>query len=273
MNELLDNPAVQAGIIPALVGLVAGAALLRTRWLALVPVAALAAVVSLALGWSMEPLTTVRKVVLCALGAGVLALVLEALSVAPGRVLRALLALAAAGAALWVGSRALAQLEGSALWLRVALLAVVAAAVVSGFVATAGDPLKALAAASVLGFTAGFLALLGASASQAFMGIGIGAASGVAVLLQMARGRAPETRFLLLPVLAFAALAPMVGHLTGGLTWLALLPLPFVAPAAALIEAPDRPVWQQALLSGLPALVPALVALALAWFRVGAAAS
>lgn len=273
MNELLDNPAVQAGVIPALVGLVAGVALLRTRFLALVPVAALAAVVTLALGWSMEPLTTVRKVVLCALAAGVLALVFDALALAPGRLLRALLALAAAGAALWVGSRALAQLEGSALWLRGLLLALLGAAIVSSFVATAGDALKSLAAASVLGFAAGFLALLGASGSQAFMGIGIGAACGVAVLLQMARGRAPETRFLLLPVLAFAALAPMVAHLTGGLTWLALLPLPFVAPAAALFKAPDKPVWQQALLSGLPALVPALVALALAWFRVGAAAS
>lgn len=273
MNELLDNPAVQAGLIPALVGLVAGGALLRTRWLVLVPLAALAAVVTLALGWSMEPLTTVRKVVLCALAAGGLALVLEALALAPGRALRVVLALAAAGAALWVGSRALAQMEGSALWLRGALLAVLAAAIVSSFAATAGDTLKSLAAASVLGFGAGLLALLGASASQAFMGIGIGAASGVAVLWQMLRGRAPETRFLLLPVLAFAALAPMVGHLTGGLTWLALLPLPFVAPAAALFKAPDKPVWQQALLSGLPALVPVLVALALAWFRVGAAAS
>ncbi len=273
MNPLLDNPAIQAGVIPALVGLVASALLLRTRLLVLVPLAALAAVVTLALGWSMEPLTTVRKVVLSALAFGVLALVLESLAPQPGKAVRAVLALAAAAAALWVGSRALGQLEGSELWLRGALLALVAAATVSGFSITAGDPLKGLAAASVLGFAAGFLALLGASASQAFMGIGIGAASGVAVVIQMVRGRAPETVYLLLPVLAFASLAPMVGHLTGGLTWLALLPLPFVAPAAALFKAPDKPVWQQALLSGLPALVPALVALALAWFRVGAAAS
>ena len=46
-----------------------------------------------------------------------------------------------------------------------------------------------------------------------------------------------------------------------------------MAPATTLLKTPDKPVWQQALLSGLPALVPAFIALALAWFRVGAAAS
>lgn len=273
MNELLQNPAVQAGVLPSIVGLAVGALLLRSRYLVLVPLAALAAVVTVALGWSMEPLTTVRKVVLCVLGAGAVALVLEALSLAPTRVIRIVLAAAATALAGWVGSRALAQLEGAEFWLRVVLLLGMATATVYGLSATAGDALSSLCASTVLGFTAGLLALLGASASQAFMGIGIGAASGMVVLLQMARGRAPLTHYLLLPVLAFAALAPLVAHLTGGLPWLALLPLPFVAPAAALLKAPDKPVWQQAMLSGLPALVPAFVALALAWFRVGAPAS
>jgi hypothetical protein len=274
VNELLANPAVQAGFVPALVGLLAAAALRRTRFLVLVPLLALVAVVTLAIGVSFDPMTTVRKVVLCTLLAGGAALVLDGLEVEASRVLRSVVALAAVAAALWVGSRVLQQLEGAALWSKAALLCVFALALVSTFVATAGDTLKSLAAATVLGFNAGALALLGASASLAFMGIGIGAACGIAVLLLMAFGRAaPAARFLPLPVLAFAALAPMVAHLTGELTFYALWPLLLVAPAAALLKAPARSLWQQALLSGLPALLPALLSVALAWFRVGAAAT
>ncbi len=272
MNELLANPAVQAGVVPAVVGLIAAATLARTRWLVLAPLAAFVAVVALAIGLSFEPMTTVRKVVVCTLLAGGAALVLDALALAPSWLLRGLLALAAAAAALWVGARVLQQLEGAALWTKALLLAAFAAALVSTFVATAGDTLRSLVAASVLGFNAGLLALLGASASQAFMGIGLGAASGVAALWLMVRGQAaPATRFLLLPLLAFAALAPMVASLTGGLTFYALLPLLLVAPATALLKAPGRPLWQQALLAGAPALVPMALSLALAWFRVGAA--
>lgn len=271
MNSLIDNPAIQAGAIPALAGFIVSALLLRTRMLVLVPLTALVVVATLVLGWSMHPLTTVSKVVLSSFGFGALALALELLMPMPGKSVRAFLAISATAAAIWVASRALGQLPGSEVLFRAALIAVVVVLTVSGFSRTGADPLKSLIAACVLGFTSGFLVFLGASTSLAFIGIGIGAASGVAALMQMSLGRGPATVYLLLPVLAFASLAPAIAHLTGGLTWLALLPLPLVAPAAALISATERPVWQQAMLSGLPALVPSFLALALAWFRVGAA--
>jgi hypothetical protein len=274
VNELLANPAVQAGVVPALIGLLLGAVLLHTRFMALVPLAALLAVVALALGLSFDPMTTVRKVVVCSLAAGVVALALEGLNVAAGKAVALLLALAAAAAALWIGSRVLAQLEGSALYARGALLAAFAPAMMLGFMATRGSSLRSLVAATVLGFNAGLLGLLGASASLAFMGIGIGASSGVAVLLQMLRGRvAPSAVYLLVPVLVFAALGSTVASLTGGLSFYALLPLLAVAPAAALLQGEKHPVWQQALRAGLPSLVPMALSLSLAWFRVGGASS
>jgi hypothetical protein len=270
VDELLANPAVQAGVVPTLIGLLLGALLLRTRYMALVPLAALLAVVALALGLSFDPMTTVRKVVVCTLAAGVVALVLEALNVAPGKVVAVLLALGAAVCALWIGSRVLAQLEGGALVTRGALLAAFALATILGFLATRGSSLRSLVAATVLGFNAGLLGLLGASASLAFMGIGIGTSCGVAVLLQMLRGRAaPAAVYLLVPVLVFAALGPTVASLTGGLSFYALLPLLLVAPATALWQGEQRPVWQQALRAGVPALAPMALSLALAWFRIG----
>jgi len=274
VNELLANPAVQGGVIPALIGLLLGAALLRTRFLVLVPLLALLAVVALALGLSFDPLTTVRKVVVCTLAAGAVALLLEALDVAAGKLVVLLLALAAAAAALWIAARVLAQLEGGALFAKGALLAAFAFAMMLGVVATRGSSLRGLVAAIVLGFSAGVLGLLGASASLALMGIGIGASSGVAVLLQMLRGRAaPAASYLLVPVLLFAALGPTVASITGELSFYALLPLLAVAPATALLTGEPRPVWQQALRAGVPALVPMALSLALAWFRIGGASA
>jgi hypothetical protein len=270
VSELLANPAVQAGVIPALIGLLLGGTLLRTRFLAIVPLAALLAVVALALGLSFDPMTTVRKVVVCTLAAGVVALLLEALQVEAGKAVTLALALAAAAAALWIGSRVLAQLEGAALYGKGALLAAFALAMMLGFTASHGSTLRGLVAATVLGFSAGVLGLLGASASLAFMGIGIGASCGVAVLLQMVRGRAaPAATFLLVPVLLFATLGPTVASLTSELSFYALLPLLAVAPSAALLQGDHRPVWQQALRAGVPALVPMALSLALAWFRIG----
>lgn len=274
MNELLANPAVQAGVIPALIGLLLGAALMRTRFMVAVPLVAFLAVVALALGLSFEPMTTVRKVVVCTLAAGAVALLLDALNVATGKVVAGLLALAAGAAALWIGARVLAQLEGGALYGKAALLAAFAFAMMLGFLATRGSSLRSLVAAIVLGFSAGVLGLLGASASLAFMGIAIGASSGVAVLLQMARGRAaPAASYLLVPVVVFAALGPTVASLTGELSFYSLLPLLAVAPATALLTGEQRPVWQQALRAGVPAILPMAVSLLLAWFRIGGASA
>ena len=57
MEELLANPAVQAGVAPFLSALVAAAALRRTRLLGVAVALAFALVIALTVGYAFEPLT------------------------------------------------------------------------------------------------------------------------------------------------------------------------------------------------------------------------
>ena len=64
MNDLLQNPAIQAGVIPFVVSLIAAAVLSRSRLTGLALVAGFAAVVGLTIGFTFESLTSTRKLVL-----------------------------------------------------------------------------------------------------------------------------------------------------------------------------------------------------------------
>ena len=94
MNEFLANPAVQAGLAPFAVALIVSALLLRTRLMGLAIGAGFATVIVLAIGFSFEPLTAVRKMVLSGAGACVLLLLLELRGVAPRAGVRVALAVA-----------------------------------------------------------------------------------------------------------------------------------------------------------------------------------
>lgn len=273
MNDLLNHPAVQAGVIPFLVGLAGAFALARTRFLAAVPWAAFIAVVALVLGFSLEPMTAVRKLVVIGLAGGVVALVLEASPLRPtSPLVRAALAALAAAASLWMLSRVLGQREGGALWGAAAGVALYGAAVTASLLWLAGDTLRSSVAMTVVGVASGALALLSASASMAQIGIALGAASGALVLTALLRGRrAAPGWFLALPVSLVCGAIGTGSAMTGDGPWLALLPVPLIAVAARLARvADDRPVWVAAVVSGLAALVPAGLAVALAWLRIGA---
>lgn len=272
MSDLLNHPAVQAGVIPFILGLVLAFALARSRFLAVVPWAAFIAVVALALDFSVEPLTAVRKLVLVGLASGALALGLEAARARATPVVRAALAVLAAAAALWMLARVLAQREGAELWLTGVGVAIYGAALTTSLLLLAGDTLRASVATTVVALASGALALLAASASMAQIGIALGASSGAMVLVAMVRGeRAPPGWFLALPVALVCSLIGTGASVTGGGSWLALLPMPLIAVAARLARVGDeRPLWLAAIVSGAAALVPAAVAVALAWLRIGA---
>jgi hypothetical protein len=271
MNDLLDNPAMQSGVIPLVLGLVLAFALARTRFLVLVPWAGFVAVVALALGFAIEPLTSVRKLVLVGLASGVLALALETAKMRMTPALRGALALIAAAAALWVAWRVLAQKDGAALWLGSAGAALYAGLLTYGLLAQSTDPLRAAVCTTVLALASGLLGLLGASISMTLMGFALGAAAGATVLVQMLQGaRAPLGHFTALPPALICGLIGIGASTAGSLTWPALLPLLLLPLAPRLIAAQnDRSVWRDAVYVGAACLVPAALALVLAWTRVG----
>ena len=274
MNDLLDNPAVQAGVAPFLVALVLAALLRRRGLLGLAIGAALATVAVLALGFSFETLTAPRKMVLVGLGASVLVLPLELSAVAPRWPLRAALAGATAVAAVWVLWRVLQRMDlVPALGAGLAAAAYVAALVESTF-AVRNDPVRSASAALVLGLATGMLCLFAASATLMQVGIAVGAGAGAALVLQMVSGRRASVGWTLAwPASVVAALLGLLSVFTGELRWYCLLPLLAVPWATRLAPAGQRPVWLSAVLASLASLAPALMAVAFAWFSDGAAAS
>ena len=245
MNELLDNPAVQAGVVPFVVALVVAALLQRTRITGLAIGAGFAAVIVLAIGFSFEPLTAVRKMVLCGVGACLLLVAMELRAVAPSTRVRLALAAAAALAAVWVVLRVLVQKEtGPALLAGLGAAAYLAALVDAGNHADA-DPLGLAASGLMMGLCAGALALLGASASMAQVGIAVGASSGAVLLVQMLTARRlPVGWTLALPASVLAGLVGLLAVFTASLPWYCLIPTLAIPWATRLYpQGKNKPIW------------------------------
>jgi hypothetical protein len=276
VNDLLSNPAVQAGVVPFIVGLFIALPLARTRFLALAVAAGLLAVLALTIGFSIDPFTSVKKLVAVVLGATVVSLALEAANIAPRRAIIAALSALAALAALWVTWRVLVQRESPSLWVgAVGALAFAAGTTASATAASAHSSLRGAVIGAMLGWGSGILALLGASALLAQLGLAVGSASAAVALVQMVRGReAPLGWTVVLPAAVAASTIGVLAATTGELRWYCLLPLPFAPLLAWLVpQGLARRTWQQAFLVGFAALVPIAVAIALAWWSPGASSS
>lgn len=267
MDELMQNPAVQAGIAPFIVALVAAGLLRKTRFLGLAQIAGFAVLIALAIGFSFESLTSTRKLVIVGLLTLVPLLLLELKNWSARPVLRSSVALLVGLAAVWVVLRVLQQKE-----LPSALLAGVASAaylfiLVESTLRVSDDSVRGAAAGLMLGLASGALALLGASALLAQVGIAVGAAAGATLLVQMISGtRSPTGATLSLPASVVAGLVGLLAVFTGALPWFCLLPTLAIPWATCLVPAGSRPVWLTAFLTSLAASVPLLLALGLAWF-------
>ncbi|MEO6017649.1 MAG: hypothetical protein ABIP46_10355 [Polaromonas sp.] len=274
MNELLDNPAVQAGVAPFITALVVAVLLRRTRLSGLAIGAGFATVVFLALGFSLESLTSVRKMILSGAAATVLVLLLEAAKVRFKPAISAALSVAAAAAGVWVISRVLQQRETGAALLAGAGAAFYVAMMVESGNRVGRDAVRGSAAALMFGLASGALALLGASASLAQVGIAIGASAGAVLLIQMLTGKyAPAGWTLALPANVVGSLVGLLAVFTGELPWYCLLPTLAIPWATCLVPAGKRPVWLTALLSALAAFIPMLLAVALAWATAGSSST
>lgn len=274
MNELLDNPAVQAGVAPFVVALVASALLGRSRWLGLAIGAGFLTTVALVMGLSFESMTSVRKMVLIGVSATAAILVLELAKLLPQTRARGILATLCGGAAIWMLLRVLQQQPLGAALLSGGAAALYVAFLTDSTTSVSGDSVRASAVALILGLGAGALALLGASAMLAQIGIAIGAASGATLLVQMIAGcRAPPGWSLALVAGLVSALVGLLAVFTGELRWYCLLPTLAVPWSVRLVPAGTRAVWLTAVLTAAAALVPMLFAIGLAWLAAASPAT
>lgn len=268
MTEWMQHPAIQAGFAPFCVSLVLSFLLMRTRFLAAAVVSGLVVLLLLTIGFGLEPLTSVRKGVLITLAATAAVVALEAVSMPRRLAIVAIAASTVALSAVWVLQRIIEQQTGGSTWLLATGAVLYVALIVGGALTWGADPVRAAVAGTALGWGSGALAIIGASALLGQIGLALGSASAAAALVQMWRGQsAPPGWTVGVPVAVGASFVGVLASVTGELSWTSLLPLLLVAPAAAVLPSVGRKLWQHAVLSGLAALVPVGIALALAWPR------
>jgi len=263
MDSLLSHPAVQGGLAPFVVGLAVVAILGRAKLGGLAVSAGFCLAVALLSGLAFSPLSATRKIVLLALVAPAIGVLVD-LAVKSGRTLAVLIALACGALTVWVFWSVLQQKTPAQALLLGGGTAAFVAWVVWTTLALAGQPVRAGAAALMLGLGAGVSAVLAASALLGLYGIAVGAAAGGFLLWQMVTGRKIAAGFTLTLSAALAAgLLAAAALVLAELPWYALIALA-VIPLAVRLPAPDRlPVWLQAFIVSAYGFVPALAAYAL----------
>ena len=272
----MDNPAVQAAAIPFVVAVILSFLLAGTRYLLVAVVSSFVVVLALTIGFSITPMTSVKKLVVAAAAAAVAAFVIESARVDARRVIVATLTVAAGAAAVWTLWRVLQQLEAPIAW-AAAFGAFLLAAATMGTAITAGatSSLRAAVTGACLGWGSGVMALIGASALLAQLGLAVGTASAAVALVQLLRKReAPLGWTVVVPTALAAAIIGALASATGELRWYCLIPLPFAPLAARLVPANawTRP-WYQAIATGLAVSIPLAVAAGLAWFSAAPASN
>ena len=266
MDDFLSNPAVQAGVLPFVAGLIVAIALQPARLAGLASIAAFLAAVVLVSGIQFTPLTVTRKVLVLALAAPLVGMVAD-FAFRPTRLGALVLALAAGAAAAWAFGPVLAQRAAGEAWL-LGASAAIAAAFMVGFAQSflGADAVRAGAAGLALGLGAGVASIFSASIVYGTYGIALGAGAGAFLLPQMIRGKKgfAGATFTLSAMLT-GALVAAGAMVLAKLPWYALLVLALV-PVAARLPAPQRaPVWLQAVLFSLYGFAVAGFACFLAW--------
>jgi hypothetical protein len=232
LDDLLQHPAVQAGVAPLLVGLVIAAALWRTRFAWFAVAAAYATAVMLSTGLAFQPLTAGRKVTLAVLLAPFIGAALDAWP-RPPRWLWPALAVLCGALACWVFASLLAQREGGDRVLVSLGLLVFVAGLIALTLRLRDDGIAAGSAGVAGALAVGVAALLSASIGYFVGGIAMAAGAGALLALQFVLKRAQTPGYTgTLPVGLGLGLFATASVLLAQMPWF-VLPLLALVPWAA----------------------------------------
>lgn len=267
MQELLNNPAVQAGFAPFLVALITAELFQRVKLSGLAIIAGFAITVYLASDFTMAPLTASRKIVLLGLVSASLGLLL---TLSNSRWLASLLPLLGGAAAIWTALRILQQQPPQVVLLWGAACAAYVAILVWGMDRLENEPLRAASAATALGMGTGGAALVGASALLGQFGLALGSAAAAYLLIHMLSNRLlPTGHVFTLPLALVSGLTGCIGTLSANLPWYALPILAAIPLAAWLMPLPGKSLRIQSLLISLPVFALAAGAIYVTWRVAG----
>ncbi|MBI2311410.1 MAG: hypothetical protein HYU77_02785 [Betaproteobacteria bacterium] len=269
MQQWLTDPVFQSAVAPFVAALIVAELLQRLRLSGLALTAGFCTTVYLVADFSFAPLTSTRKIVYLSLGAAALGLLFDLL-LRQWRPLRYLLAIAVGAAMVWVVWNPLSQKDTVELALYGFGLFAFAAWIAAVTDGLREAPQRAGCAGLALGLGTGLSALLGASALLGQLGLGLGAASGAYLLIQMiSGGTLPAGRILTLPLAVASALIAGAAMMLAKLPW-QVLPVLACVPLGALVPVPGRwALWVQIFLLSLCALAVAAVAAFITWQMAG----
>jgi len=261
IQEWLNHPAVQSGLIPFIVAILVAELLQRMRLSGLAIVAGFAATVYFVSDFSFSPLTSTRKIILLGLASTILALPFLNL-----RGMRLVLALAGAAAAAWAMQGVLQRQELQNMLLWGAGCALYVGWLIYWFDGLQHAPVRAASAGMALGFGTGIATLMGASALLGQLGLALGsAASAYLVIMSLTNHPLPAGRSFTLPLSLLAGLLGCAGVLLAKLPWyclpvFALIPFISHAPVSERLA-----LWLQSTLLSVATLSGAAVAVYLSW--------
>lgn len=261
MEGALAHPALQAGLAPLAVGLIATAVLARLRLGGLAVVAGFATAVGLVAGPTFVPLTVTSKIVLVAMLASMLGIGFD-FGVRPGWARAIALAITAGVLTLWVFWPVLAQKPDAHAWLQGGVAVLLSAWLVGVCDRAFPErPVQCGVAALLLGLGAGVLAILGAATSFGRLGIAIGAGAGGFLLVMMLMNRTIAAgATLALPAALLAGLLVSGAMILAQLPWVAAALFALTPLVAAIPVATRQPVWIQAIAQSFVTLLPVAVA-------------
>lgn len=265
MQELLSNPVVQSSAAPFIAGLILAAVFYPLKLSGLAAAGGMFGTVYLVGDFSFQPLTAARKIVLLCAAAPVLGVIAD-LAFRPTRVTGAVLGAIFGVASLWVFWTVLKQKPPAQELLYAGGIAALVIWVVAFTVSLENDSVRAGAAGLFLGLGAGFGAVIGGTASLGQYGMALGAGCGAFLLLVMIFGKRVEAgTTLTLTASVAAALLAAGAMLLAQLPWTAVAALALVPVMVRLPLGEKLPVWLQAIVASLYALVAAAASWALAY--------
>ncbi len=270
MHELLQNPAIQAGILPFGVALLLGLILNRLGWYwaGLALLGGFIATVYVVAGFQFQPWTSTRKLIALGLAAGGVGLLLDIYPWSR-RWLPVVLFIAAGVAALWLSWPVLKRREGLELWSLGIGSVLFSAWCAASMESLRAKPGLASSAAVALGFGTGAVVLLGASALLGELGIALGAAAGALWLLVAASRKTQLGSLAMLPAGLLCGLIGIAGHVYAKAPWYSLAMLALV-PVCVRVPAPSQwPRWVQMFTPIILASAPAAIAVWLVWRVAG----
>ena len=250
MEAWLQHPAVYAGLAPFLAAFIVALALYPLRVDGLAAAAGFF-VTAWLIGELQLVATTNGKLMLAALAAPALGLVAD-FAFRSGRTTAYILGVAFGCVALWVFSSALWQKPVLQLFIAGGGIVLFVAWTVAWTATLHADSVRAGATGLGLGLGAGIAALMAASAPVGYLAVGLGAACGGFLIVQMIFSRRVDAGLVFcLAVGVQGALVAAAALLLGRFGWLELAILALVPLAARLPVPPRWPVWTQVVLASV----------------------